>query len=273
MLTAILSDLFVFLSRQRRLLPLLAVTALLAWPARADDRREEPFHPLCLRDLLHAGDEGGEPAPLPLAACNAVHRDVLTSTQPGGLTSANGLSAGFPALFGYRPTGRLPDGDRLLLVYENTGGSGTFSSLVRVRIEAGAAVLVRAYGGGDRCNGGLRDARLEAPDRILLDQAITPADLMAAGGLPEALRPYQDLDASAAGCIGFATTARRPEEKPRLVSVTLEQLPDLTGWPEPPSRQACFNEVVRDEIGELPATLDTARVQALAAAVAARCRP
>jgi hypothetical protein len=236
------------------------------------------LHPLCLRDLLQAARDGGAPEPLPLQACNAGYRDVPSTLGARGIVSAQGHEAGTATWLGYRRIGKLPGGDGLVLVYENTGGSGVFSSLERLRqVGEGAAatlVLVRFYGGGDRCNGGLRDARLEPRGQILTDAAITPADLMAAGGAGEAFQPYRDLDASAAGCIVFATLERAADEdgEPRLVSVTIEALPDLTAWDQPPARQACFNEEVRAAVGDLPATLDAARVRALTGAIASACR-
>lgn len=241
-----------------------------AEPAPATALEPAAIHPLCLRDVLGRTDAEGEPRAADRAACEAGHAHVPVRVTVTGLVMADGLDTGVATFLGYREVGRFSDGELLLLVIENTGGSGMFSSLERVRLGVDGVRLVRGYGGGDRCNGGLRGGRLEG-DEIVLESYLTSADLMAAGGQGEAFRAYDELEASASGCIGFAaSTVTEEGEAGRLLSVTIEQA--VEGWEGGPSRQACFNEALREAYPSLPVMLDPEATKVLAGTIVARCK-
>lgn len=69
-----------------------------------------------------------------------------------------------------------------VILYYNTGGTGNFSNLLWLRREGDTLKLVRGVAGGDRCNGGITGALIDAQGRLSYTQNLTPFDMVAGGG-------------------------------------------------------------------------------------------
>ena len=174
------------------------------------------------------------------------------------------------------------------------GGSGRFSGVVFIRglpeLAPWPGAELSAVGGwlfGDRCNGGLRDVSVAGPAAIETAELITPFDLvtlddsrrgagwraarnaaMFSGGQAEVnkirsrgeiqLQPYEDLDASAAGCVGTVHYRYNVSDGSReLLGVTIDQLGSGGRL------GACFDAVVGEAAGKLPHRFSPGELSAL----------
>ncbi|MCY4244680.1 MAG: hypothetical protein OXU31_09100 [Gammaproteobacteria bacterium] len=76
-----------------------------------------------------------------------------------------------------RRTGTLPGGARLYLVYEFPGGSGVFSSMVAFTEDNGVLHRLFVLHGGDRCDNGIKSARMLPGGGFAVVRNQTPLDL------------------------------------------------------------------------------------------------
>lgn len=130
------------------------------------------------------------------------------------------------------------NGSPVIVSYGSGGGTGQFTSLMSIE-RAGAKVRVlQGFAAGDRCNGGISDAKIEG-GTLKYGQNMTPIDfLQIADDNPNDVQPYEDLEASAASCFAVA---RFEDEK--LTGVSLLPLPADASDTAPYKYQACFNKL------------------------------
>ena len=112
-------------------------------------------------------------------------------------------------------------------------------------------------GGGDRCNGGIDQAKLIDPKTLEIDYRITPQDLLSEAD--ETLAD-QNMDALAFCAICCTGTLRShfdlTTNKDTTVSVTVDQLLSEAdvGAADSDDTQACFDTVIAKTAGSLPHT-------------------
>lgn len=161
-------------------------------------------HPMCLQEAVDAANPAMEAASptVDLKACNAAHAHIRPTLdgEARHQISAGGLADGFPTWVSMIPVSTTSDGYHLVIYAENGGGTGIFTDLVRYRIDATGRLSARQAGlGGDRCNGGIQDARTQGTG-VEIDRAITSSDLGALIGVDESLS--NDMDLCAICCLG-----------------------------------------------------------------------
>lgn len=130
----------------------------------------------------------------------------------------------------------------VVLSYSSGGGSGQFTSLMSIERNVGKMRVLQGFAAGDRCNGGIYDAKISL-GTLYYGQNITPIDfLQLAEDNPNDLQPYDDLEASAASCFGVAKF-----EDEKFVGVTLtSDAADQKDWTAQYKYQSCFNRLYRE---------------------------
>jgi hypothetical protein len=179
--------------------PLLLFCAALAWggfsaraqsPAAAPGSRpvtvqagtagdrKVPIHPGCLYDAMPDWTTG-EGKTQSLERCEAENRDIKYEITDNGMIL---LDQGKDGYFSYQPV--YSDKDRMIaLVYQNTGGTGTFSFIVDVQYTPNAQggrdfKIGRSFGGGDRCENGIASVSANAASQsVSIVSDITPGAL------------------------------------------------------------------------------------------------
>lgn len=132
------------------------------------------------------------------------------------------------------------NGSPVVVSYGSGGGTGQFTSMVSIERNASKIRVLQGFAAGDRCNGGVVDAKVSL-GTLYYGQNMTPIDfLQLADDNPHDLQPYDDLEASAASCFGVA---RFEDEK--FVGVTLGQLPQAQKGDATYKYQDCFNTLYR----------------------------
>ena len=247
------------------------------WPAVASDPRF--IHPVCLWPLIEQEEEAGKEKGVPLQACVRGSRHIPVSVDENGSISAPGASDGFPTWLSYREVGALPDGREVVLVRYNSGGTGVFSEIYLLRRTPSAdgrdTVLSGTLigGGGDRCNGGITQARLADPRTVEVDYQVTPQDLLsesdeqvpdpAVGGLPSCAL-------CCAGTIRRQLDVASKQEK--TISATVDQLLSAEADADNADpMQKCFDGLIRKEAPLLPHTFSPDALRALGTAFAKQC--
>jgi uncharacterized protein YecT (DUF1311 family) len=239
------------------------------------------IHPACLWTIIEQDpQERAAPAPhFPLAACARGNRHIPVSAGNEGSFSAPGAADGYPTWLSYRLLGNLPDGRDVAVVWYNSGGTGQFSELYLLRraptpdhrdvVLSGELI----GGGGDRCNGGVEQAKLVDARTLEVDYSVTPLDLLSEADEDIAERAFDDLLSCAICCIG--TVRRRLDvstKKETTLSATITQfLSDEMASGGPRSIQACLDGLVRKAAGPLPHTFSAAELTGLAQTFASTC--
>lgn len=235
--------------------------ALCAHPALANDStlfqyQNTPISPLCLLAL----DPVEEADTLPR------HTDLKTCAQNPDITVINLKTAAAGKVeLNYRykedeDEGELTSLYRIAGVNNNTyviervdftGGSGAFSNLSLYTINGDTLTLINSIAGGDRCNGGVTNTRVEN-GTVLFDTHITPFDFLdlAFGADAPALEAYEDLEASASSCFATATYAYNfiDQITPQSITFNPDAGIDQSGWSENYTHQVCFNNLFRTEV-------------------------
>jgi hypothetical protein len=152
----------------------------------------------------------------------------------------------------YRKVGVASDG----IVIETrsfTGGTGRFSNVFVVKLDGDTLTRIRDIAAGDRCNNGVTDVKIDGK-KVFTSMNITPADFTPlATGSDHGIKPYEDLEASAASCFAVATVDENGAVQ--NVTFTQEALDNRDpSWTEQYPLQACFNKLFR-------ATLDSGKTQ------------
>jgi uncharacterized protein YecT (DUF1311 family) len=239
------------------------------------------IHPNCLWPIIDQDPEQATKTPprIPLEACARGNRHIAVSTGDQGSFSAQGAVEGFPTWLSYRLLGKLPDERDVAIVWYNSGGTGQFSELYLLRRAPtdGLRELVLTGelvgGGGDRCNGGIEEAKLSGGPALEVDYNLTPLDLLSEADEGVAEQAFEGLLSCAICCIG--TVRRRLDlasKKETIVSATITQFLDdemATGGAK--SVQACFDALARKAAGSLPHTFSPVEINALAQSFARTC--
>lgn len=160
-------------------------------------------------------------------------------------------------------------GTDILSLQSSGGGSGHFTALVGVQHSGHFLRWVRDYASGDRCNGGISNARI-VNGKLAFDEAITPYDLVSLAPLKTRLAAYKDLEASAASCIGVVHRSGDTRQWTG-VRLTAPDWSDQTGWTEEYRYQSCFNTLYREAVSKGQVELDRRGVAAFGDAFSRRC--
>jgi uncharacterized protein len=259
-----------------------------ALPAAAVIAAQPGFiHPACLwsiieQDIESSADTTNEQrVRIPLAACARGNRHIPFSQDAQGALSAKGASDGYGTWLSYRVVGTLPDGRDVAIVWYNAGGSGQFSELYLLRRTSApdqSEVLLSGElmaGGGDRCNGGIEEARLIDSGSVEIDYAVTPLDLLSEADEELADANMDSLALCAACCTG--TVRRRlaiATKNETTVSATVDRLLSREiGEDEGEPAQACFDNILGKAAGTLPHTFLAPELTAIALRFAKNCVP
>lgn len=243
------------------------------------------IHPACLWGLIEQDadtpDDGAkaEPVRIPIGACTRGNRHTPFTEEPHGALAARGASDGYPTWLSYQIIGKLPDGREAAVVWYNAGGSGQFSEIYllrRVPAPDGHDVLLTGEmiaGGGDRCNGGIEEARLADAGTLEIDYAVTPLDLLSEADEELADGNMDSLALCAVCCTG--TVRRRlaiASKTETTVSATIDRLlsrdADADGL-EP--AQTCFDDILAKAGGPLPHTFSAHELETIARGFAKTC--
>ncbi len=225
----------------------------------------QPIDPMCFQ-LSMTDDPTVLAGPVALNNCRT--EDIVVSAsanmQPDaqaligyeyGYKSADGSEPSLGAFAKYRYLGQVA-GHHVILSVQSGGGSGVFTALSSFDRVGDTVVRVRDYAAGDRCNGGVKDARVGG-GKLAYTVNLTPPDILDLTLLADQMIPYEDLEASASSC--FATAAY---EDGRFVDLKLDAtaLQDRLGWTGNYKYQACFNSMARSYVEMHQAVLETRRL-------------
>lgn len=118
----------------------------------------------------------------------------------------------------YRAIGTIGP-DTIVLTDYSGGGTGRFTELLRVRINGDTMEILETLAGGDRCNGGIVDAKIEG-NELVTTYFVTPYDMVTLNGQnPQKIEAYNDLESCAVCCVGEATSRNNVLER---VALTME---------------------------------------------------
>jgi len=141
--------------------------AVSAAPSFAGPDSVAKYHPLCLETLRNWEQDGGA---LDMQQCADGQREIaVTKTSQGAYFAARKNSAGYMA---YKPIGSLDNAMDLLLVYDKQQSTPVTSIYFVGRIagtEFTRDFLTTIEDGGDRCFGGVDDARLISESKLEVD--------------------------------------------------------------------------------------------------------
>ena len=264
------------------------------WARRIRRRRRRPPSPRSpassTRPACGASSSRTEPSADAEGGASAHPARRLRPRQPphavhrGGARglSAQGASDGYPTWLSYRIVGTLPDGREVAIVWYNAGGSGQFSELYLLRRTPApikADVLLTGEliaGGGDRCNGGIEEARLVEPATLEIDYAVTPLDLLSEADEELADANMDSLALCAVCCTGtvrrrLAIDGKTRDDACRPPSTGCSAARPATPTAEP--AQTCFDDILGKAAGTLPHTFPAAELKAIAQRFAKTCAP
>lgn len=296
-----------------RPLAALFVTAGLLILAAPSFAVEASLHPLCVQQLVRLGDAGFETETersLPATWCNQHYRKAPIDIRDDYyFVEMKPIREKRRPYYKYRVAGYHRD-VAIVDLAESTGGPGVVSAIAffqgwpvsddRDSRDVGSTVTFAGMlEAGDRCNGGIADAKMTSPSTLRLARNLTPYDLFLfranlalkrekervryatimneeSAPLSDrliALEAYRDLDTAATSCIGTATTEFDLDfGTATLVSVTLTRLNDKNpAWVAKHRHQACFNRVVKAAVSSFPRTLSAEEVLELSEAFEAKC--
>lgn len=243
------------------------------------------IHPACLWSLIEQDAEPSddtakvEVARIPLGACARGNRHIPFTQGPQGGLAAPGASDGYATWLSYRIVGTVADGRDVMIIWYNAGGSGQFSELYLLRRTSApdqSDVLLSGTliaGGGDRCNGGIEEARLVDPDTLEIDYAVTPLDLLSEADEELADANMDSVALCAACCTGSVRRRMVIASKTETtVSATVDQLLSRElGEADAEPAQACFDNLLGKAAGTLPHTFTPAELKAIAQSFAKTC--
>jgi uncharacterized protein len=248
-------------------------------PAPAAASASGFIHPACLWPIVEQEpDDGRQPPRVPLAACGRGNRHIPVGEAEEGLFSAQGASDGYITWLAYRTIGVLPDGRTAAVVWYNSGGTGVFSEMYLLRRTSsadGRDMLISGDlvgGGGDRCNGGIEQAKLIDQRTLEVDYRVTPQDLLSEADEQLA---NDNIDALAFCAICCTGTVRRrldlASKDEKTVSAKVDQLLSEEPAGDGDPAQACFDTLIRKRAPALPHTFSAEDLRGLAAAFAKQC--
>lgn len=297
---------------RRPLAVLLAILGLLALspPGFAV---EASLHPLCVQQMVRLGDAGFEiesDRSLPASWCNRHYRKAPIDIRGDYyFVDMKPIREKQRPFYKYRVAGHHRD-VAIVDLAESTGGPGVVSAIAffqgwpvsddRDKQDAGSTVTFAGLlEAGDRCNGGIAEAKMTSPSTLRLVRNLTSYDFVLfrvtralqrekarvyyasvenkeAEPLSDkllALEAYRDLDTAATSCIGTVTTEFNLDfGTAKLVSITLTRLNDKNpALVAKYKHQACFNRVVKAAVPSFPRTLDPDEVREVSEGFETKC--
>lgn len=165
----------------------------------------------------------------------------------------------------YKIIGKM-DNQFVVLINSNMGGTGQFSSLRRVSLENGVLRTQAIIAGGDRCNGGIASASMNAAN-ISYSRMLTPYDLIELSGGNRETRfdAYDDIAACAACCVAEANYTNAD-----LTGVTLTLEPsEIPG--DQDQKNQCFYNAYSQAYKQMGVSLDTGKLAEFGRKFAQRC--
>ncbi len=198
--------------------------------------------PLCFEQLFGI-DGPKDPVDVTTCESKSGYKNIKTGIDEGRYRSLYEFPSepDMPAETGFSSYELLGETKAGLAVetYSETGGTGRFSSLILVTLVGNTLSLVDQIAGGDRCNGGLTEAKVENGELIYSLNA-TPGDFPSlAWGQDKGIKAYEDLEASAMSC--FATVTYKGKDVQRI-SFNPEAGKQGEDWTSQYPMQACFNK-------------------------------
>ena len=204
--------------------------------------------PLCFEQLFGVD---GPKGPIDVTTCEKAsgYKNIKTGTEEGRYRSIYEFPSepdepaekGFSS---YELLGDIPAGTAIQ-TYNESGGTGRFSSLILVKLTGNTLKLVDQITSGDRCNGGLSEAKVEN-GKLTYSTNVTPGDFpILAWGNDKGLKAYEALEASAMSCFGTATYT---DGKFTGVSLNVDAAKEENDWDSQYTHQKCFNEKFRAAI-------------------------
>lgn len=197
--------------------------------------------PLCFEQLFGVD---GPKGPIDVTTCEQIsgYKNIQTGIEEGRYRSLYEFPSepDMPAEKGFSSYEVLGDtaGGTAVQTYNETGGTGRFSSIVLVKLTGNILSLVDQIAGGDRCNNGLTEAKVE-DGKLIYSASITPGDFpMLAWNEDKGLKPYEDLEASAMSCFGTVTFT---DGKISEVSLNPDATKEEGDWTSQYKYQKCFN--------------------------------
>lgn len=128
---------------------------------------------------------------------------------------------------GYKYIGTVA-GNHVLLLTNNTGGTGWFTSVPILRLEGDHLIAVDNLAFGDRCNGGINEVYIKE-GKIYYYQNVTPYDIVFAHADPASRNKLAaDLESSAASCYAQIHMEGNQELGLRINSETIAMLKNQT---------------------------------------------
>ncbi len=205
--------------------------------------------PLCFEQLFTA--DGPRTTPIDITTCESIsgYKNIKTGIEDGRYRSLYEFPAepDMPAEKGfasYELLGKTAAGTAVE-TYNETGGTGRFSSIILVNLNGNLLKLVDSVAGGDRCNNGVTEAKVEN-GKLIYSENITPGDFPTlAWGEDKGLKPYEDFEASAMSCFGIATF-----EDGKVARVTLNEdaVKETGDWTNQYTYQKCFNQKFKEAL-------------------------
>lgn len=198
--------------------------------------------PLCFEQLFGVD---GPKGPVDVTTCEQAsgYKNIQTGLDDGRYRTLYEFPSepDMPAEKGFSSYELLGDvkGGTAVETYNETGGTGRFSSLILVKLTGNTLSLVDQLAGGDRCNSGLTEAKVEN-GKLVYSLSLTPGDFpMLAWGSDKGLKAYEDLEASAMSCFATATF-----EDGTLAKISLNPDAGKQGgdWSKQYTKQECFNK-------------------------------
>ncbi len=205
--------------------------------------------PLCFEQLF--GPDGPRTDALDVTTCEQVsgYKNIRTGLEEGRYRTVYDFPSepDMPAEKGfssYELLGAVAGGTAVEL-YNETGGTGRFSSIILVTLQGNMLKLVDQIAGGDRCNGGITDAKIENGQLVYSVNA-TPGDFpLMAWNEDKGIKAYEDLEASAMSCFGIATYK---DHSLAAVELVPDAVQDGSDWSEQYSMQTCFNRKFKEAV-------------------------
>ncbi|CAM3473047.1 hypothetical protein [Parendozoicomonas haliclonae] len=150
------------------------------------------IHPLCIDELVPLSGSVDQSITVDLQQCASKYKAFsFTHPKPWQASwekqqsdDSSPLYEELPAFAEYQVIGGLASGLTLLSYKVNYGGSGTFSYALVVEGFDGHSGKLTAYKtviGGDRCDGGIKDAMITSPESFMLVKHATLAELVRRG--------------------------------------------------------------------------------------------
>lgn len=224
------------------------------------------FHPLCLQPLKQHEADGGA---FDMDACSAALEDIPVKLTPGGYYAKRPANAaGEPQGFAvYQPVGVLDDAMELLLVHDKQGSEPLVSEIFVVGRISDISPGTRDYltsieEAGQRCNGGIKSAKLISEKELLVELNVNPDALMRLAGDASysqeisddsetaalSLIPPGKLDDRPTTCIGTVVKYYNLlDDQEGLSAVHLNRV--MAGGADDPY-QACFDKLVEKRFGK-----------------------